>query len=303
MSSPNTNSRRPRAAQTREPSALARWLWGLASVIHPFPVIVVVLTSAVLLVIAQRGHVGGVFTARAVGVVLLSQIAVGAYNDYHDRFYDARMQAAKPIPSGRFSPGAAGALAAVAVLLFVPLAASFGWPAFGLASLGLAAGLAYDRWLKPTPWSILGYLIGFLALITWIWYITSSIPAWFPLLYVVGPFVLGAAHLAQSFPDIETDRDLGQHGLAVTLGTEGTFMALLALYVVAFLGALGLSVRFLDYPGIVLEIASFALAVPVARLRSRCIADPAARIGVFYRISIAIGTLVLATVITLSRWA
>lgn len=270
--------------------------------IHPFPVMVVVLMSALLLVIAQHGHVGGAFTSRAVSVVLLSQIAVGAYNDYHDRFYDARMQAAKPIPSGRVRPQVAGALALVAVMLFVPLAASFGWPAFGLASLGLAAGLAYDQWLKPTPWSILGYLIGFLTLITWIWYVTSSLPAWFPLLYLAGPFVLGAAHLAQSFPDIETDRELGHRGLAATLGVEGTFLALVALYAASLLGAVVLSVSFLNYRALVLESASFVMAVPIVRLRPRCIADPSARAGVFYRITIAIGTLVLATVLTLSRW-
>lgn len=297
-----TYSHRPRWERTRRARALAKSLWDLASVIHPFPVLVVVLMSAVLLVIAQHGHVDGAFTSRAVSVVLLSQIAVGAYNDYHDRFYDARMQPAKPIPSGRVRPQVAGALALVAVVLFVPLAASFGWGAFGLASLGLAAGLAYDQWLKPTPWSILGYLTGFLALITWIWYVTSSLPAWFPLMYLAGPFVLAAVHLAQSFPDIETDRELGQRGLAATLGVKGTFLALVALYAASLLGAVVLSVSYLNYPALLLDSASFIMVAPVMRLRSRCIADPSARVGVFYRIAISIGTLVLATVLTLSHW-
>src|SRR5947209_823262 len=73
--------------------------------IHPFPVSVVLATTFFLLLIANHGVPEWAFLARAFGVVLFSQIAVGALNDYVDKGVDARTQPDKPIPAGLVPPG------------------------------------------------------------------------------------------------------------------------------------------------------------------------------------------------------
>lgn len=201
----------------------------LATVIHPFPVAAVLLTSALLLRLAHGAPLPMGLFLRAMGVILLSQVTVGALNDFLDREADARWQPHKPIPRGQVRPEAALALATGAGLLFLPVAASFGWIAFLLSLLGLSAGLLYDLRLKSLPWSFLGYVIGFLSLLTWIWLVAGQLRPGFLLVLPAGAALVTAAHLGQSLPDIETDRLQGARGLAVLLGPAAAARAVVVL--------------------------------------------------------------------------
>jgi 4-hydroxybenzoate polyprenyltransferase len=203
---------------------------GAIGVTHPFPATVVVTTTLILVVIAHGGNPGLGFLARCFGVILTSQIAVGALNDYLDREIDAVTQPDKPIPAGLVGAPVALALTIISLTLLLPLAATFGAASLGLMALATASGLAYDLWLKPTPFSVVAYLVSFLTLVTWIWEVAGRFTPLFVLVYPAGAAALLAAHLANSYPDVETDRALGQAGLAALLGPVWTFRILLIAY-------------------------------------------------------------------------
>src|SRR5690349_24769172 len=77
-----------------------RRVLALGATIHPFPVLVVMLTSLGMLLIAGHGRLSPGFLARAELVVLLSQIPVGSLNDYLDREADRLAGRNKPIATG-----------------------------------------------------------------------------------------------------------------------------------------------------------------------------------------------------------
>lgn len=224
------------------PGSVGR-LTGAVRLIHPFPVAVVVITSAALLELAHHGGLGLPVLLRACAAVLCSQVAVGAYNDYVDRFSDALVQPGKPIPSGAASPATARILIAAGLVGAVLLSFTFGPVSLVLVLAGTGAGLAYDRWLKRSPLSVAGYIAGFLLLITWIWYVAGRLTPGFLILYPAGTLLVSAAHLAQSLPDVETDRVVGARGFAVALGVERSVLAIVAAYALLATGAVIIAFR------------------------------------------------------------
>lgn len=220
------------------PSALQR-VGGLLRVFHPFPTAVVVLVSGLLLAALDFGLSDLSGLLRGMAVILMSQIAVGALNDYMDRDRDALVQPEKPIPSGLVPPWGAGALVAVTLAALVPLALSFGTTSLVLALAGTAGGIVYDVWLKPTAAGVLGYMVGFLALVTWVFAVGDRLSGWILPLYPFGGLALLAAHLANCFPDIEADASVGEHNLAVLLGPERTFLVICVSFAVVACCGLG----------------------------------------------------------------
>lgn len=236
----NTTAEIPALPLHRSPLERAT---GAVRLIHPFPVAVVVVTSGALLELAHHGGLGPAVLVRGCATVLFSQVAVGACNDYVDRFDDARVQPDKPIPSGAAGPATALWLVTFGLTGLVPLAISFGPLSFVLIGVGTAFGLGYDLVLKRTPLSVLGYLGGFLLLVTWIWEVAGRLTPGFWILYPAGALIVISAHLAQSLPDIETDREVGAAGLAVALGVRGSVAVILACYMVLASGTIVLALR------------------------------------------------------------
>lgn len=228
--------------------------------VHPFPVGVVVLTSVGLLTVARGTVPGPGLLARVMTVVLLSQIAVGALNDYRDRYTDARTQPEKPIPSGLVSPREALVLTVGAGLALPVAAAAFGGWSVAIATVGTAAGLAYDLGLKRTPLSFLAYVVAFLCLVTWLWLVAGSLTPIFFAMYPAGACLLTAAHLANAFPDIEIDRSLGQRGLSAILGPRRTLIAILTLYGLVAVGTGLLALTTDSSAGLVFALAGCILA-------------------------------------------
>ncbi len=278
-----------------------RRLHAYARLIHPFPVCVVILTSAGLMIVARGGWPGFSVLARALIVVLLSQIAVGALNDYADRHTDARTQPEKPIPSGLVSPGEALALALAAALLLPLTAAGFGGWSAAIAGGGTAAGLAYDLGLKRTPLSFLAYVVAFLCLVTWIWLIAGRLTPIFFAVYPAGACLLTAAHLANALPDIEIDRSLGQRGLSTILGPERSLIVILTLYALVAVSSAVLALHDRSVFGLALTLAGSLLAALAAIAGSRHLQDRSTRKTVFRLIAPAIALLALGALVALSR--
>lgn len=270
--------------------------------VHPFPVGVVLLTSAGLLTAARGAMPEPGLLARVMTVVLLSQIAVGALNDYTDRHTDARTQREKPIPSGQVTEREALVLAVVAGLGLPIAAASFGGWSVAIASVGTVAGLAYDLGLKRTPLSFLAYVVAFLCLATWVWLIAGRLSPVFFAIYPAGACLLTAAHLANAFPDIEIDRSLGQRGLSTILGPRRTLIVILSLY-----GLVAVCTGLLALAGANLGALGLTLAASVAAILGGVIGFSALnrrpmRKLVFRLMAPAIGLLALAALIALSRF-
>lgn len=275
-------------------------LLGLARSVHPFPTGVVVLTTLGLALIAHRGFptVGTLW--RMFGVVLCSQLAVGSLNDYRDRHTDAISQPTKPIPSGKVGAESVLVLCRLSLVACLLLAATFGPVPLLLVVIGTASGLAYDLWLKPTPFSILGYLGGFLSLVSWVWLVAGHFTPPFLLVYPAGVFLLLSVHLANSYPDLETDRALGQRGLAVLLGAEGTRLAIvLSFNLVAVAGA---ATVFLHHSSLAeaLLLVAWVLDLSAVRISRRAVADVQARRHLFTLLAPASALLGASCLLTIS---
>jgi 4-hydroxybenzoate polyprenyltransferase len=266
---------------------------------HPFPVSVVVLTSGALLLVASGGYPGTSVLLRGLATVLASQVAVGSLNDYLDRDADRIFQPSKPIPSGLVPPWIALSMSVAGTVATAVLAASFGAASCAVMIVATCGGLAYDLWLKPTPFSLFGYLVGFLGLFTWIWLIAGQLQGPFWLVYPAGSLVVVAAHLANSAPDIETDRKQGLRNLAVLLGPGRTVTAIYLLYTLSTIPAFALAVLSGSLPAILLLCASAVLAylsrIPATRFaRSR-----SARVTVFRVFAPAVGLLGIGCLVAL----
>jgi 4-hydroxybenzoate polyprenyltransferase len=236
--------------------------------IHVFPSVTVIVASVLLTFVAFRGTPPLGLLLRGVAVVAASQVAVGALNDYIDRHDDAQTQPDKPLPSGLVGTPTALALVAGGIAVCCALALTFGPTAFGIATLGLASGLAYDLRLKRTPFSPLTYIVSFLSLFTWIWTVTGAITWRVVAVYPLGACLLLAAHLANALPDATTDAALGQRGLVVLLGPRRALNIVLLISAgavactIAFCAIQGVTV------GIILSLVSgilVGIAVQVAR--------------------------------------
>lgn len=262
---------------------------GLMHLPHAFPTAFVVLLGAALLVVAHGELPPLPVFARATAVILLSQLCVGALNDFIDREIDAREQPHKPIPAGMVPARAALAIAAATGLLLPLVAAPFGSVATAVAVTGLIGGVAYDLWLKPTPFALAGYLAGFLSLVTFVWLVAGRLTPWFLLVAPVGSGLLLAAYLANSYPDVEIDQRLGHRGLAPRLGAERSRLVTLAAVGIVISGGLALAIAVRLAGPTALFAAGAAALVGAAVTERRPSPDRAARLRFFRVVALACG--------------
>lgn len=197
---------------------LMRSIWAYIALIHPFAVGMVVLTTAILALLAAGGMPPAGTLLRLIGVVLLSQVCVGITNELHDLPIDRLSKPGKPLVSGQARPEYARIAAALAGLGSLLLGLSFGPIGLLFAVLGTAAGLIYNYWLKGTTLSWLPYALGFSLLVLWPF---AALERWAPALGYVWLIILPASvtlNLAQSLGDIESDTAQGIRGLAQRIG-------------------------------------------------------------------------------------
>lgn len=264
--------------------------WAIARLVHPFPVSIVVLTSAALVLVAHGGYPGGSFLLRAVAAVLFCQASVGALNDYVDKDIDRIFQRDKPIACGQATERSALVLTVSAALVSALFALTFGWPSMIVLLLATSGGWAYDLWLSRGPFSVAGYLAGFMGLLTWIWLINSRLNLSFLLVYAAGAPIIAAAHLANAAPDLETDREMGVRNLAVVLGERRLVPTIFTLYALSALAGTALVVAAHSVSAATVLIASLVVA-GVAAIVARNTTERPARLLLFKLFAPAAGLL------------
>jgi 4-hydroxybenzoate polyprenyltransferase len=189
-------------------------------IIHPFPTLLNVAATAGLAAVASDGVPDAWLLARMLLMMLFTQSAIGAANDLFDRELDVAAKPSKPIPSGAITPFSAAVVALVCGGGAIALAATLGAPAFALAMLGLACGLAYDASLKRSVASAVPFMIAIPTLPLWVW---VSLDRWDGVLWWIVPLgaLIGLSlHVANTLPDIESDAAHGVRGLTHRLGVQ-----------------------------------------------------------------------------------
>jgi 4-hydroxybenzoate polyprenyltransferase len=165
----------------------------------------------------------------------------------------------------RLALGIAVIAAAGAVLATLPL----GLAATLTLIAGIAAGWAYDLWLKPTAYSFVPFAIAFPLLVAWVALIAGRPVIQLSYLLAGGAVLAVGIHLADSLPDLELDRAAGLHSLAVRLGRDRTVETMLGcLFGGVMIAGATLASRTLRFWGLVLlAIAGTTIAGVLARRR------------------------------------
>lgn len=170
-------------------------------------------------------------TAASLGTGMLSlHLAIGGLNDLIDAPTDALVKKDKPIPAGVLSPPEASLLTGAAAALGVLISASNGQVSALLGAGVLAAGVAYDVFLKPTPLASIPYAVAFMILPVYAWHgVTGGLPPDPELLLPVAALAGPTLQLANGLVDLEADRATGLRGPAVVLGRRRATTVLILL--------------------------------------------------------------------------
>jgi 4-hydroxybenzoate polyprenyltransferase len=209
---------------------LAERAIGLLRLTHPFPSVLDGIATGGIALLAGAAAAD----AARLGVAMIAiQASIGATNDVADASADAIAKPGKPIPAGLVSARGAAAVATAAALVGLSLSIPSGWGTVVLAAAGLAVGLAYDLWLKGTPWSWLPYAVGVPLLPVYAWYGGSgTLPATFAILVPAAMAAGAALAIGNARTDVEGDRASGVASVATALGAHRAWALEVGLLVV-----------------------------------------------------------------------
>jgi 4-hydroxybenzoate polyprenyltransferase len=192
---------------------------------HPGPVLFHIVVVTLLAVLAGWPHPAWPALILLVGAHAVMQVSIAIFNDYCDRYHDARSKKNKPLVYGLVRPRealiASIVLMAVMVLLLLP----FNPLALLVSLLYLACGQAYNLGVKATPFSGAMFAIAFPLIPVYAFVGMGRI---IPLVFWQVPIValLGVAvNLANSLPDIKEDAASHERTLAVVLGEKRSLLA------------------------------------------------------------------------------
>ncbi len=170
--------------------------------------------------------------------VLAGQLAIGWTNDLVDVERDRLGgRSDKPLVGGPLAPGPVRFAVAVALVVTTVASLAVGLVAGLLHLVGVAAGLAYDVWLKATPWSAVPWAIAFGLLPAFT--VAARPGAHAPWWAVVAGACFGVGvHLANALPDLAADEAADVRGLPQRLGRRGCVVAAPAVLAVGCAAAL-----------------------------------------------------------------
>lgn len=200
---------------------------------HAVPILVVLTATAAFGLIAAGGWPGAWPMAWLLGSMLGGQIAIGAVNELVDADLDAVSRPDKPIPAGLVSLHGARVMTIAGIVTMVVLGQRLGLEALALCALGTGVGVSYSLWFKRTIWSWVPYLVALPLLPIWVWSALDVVDPALLVIYPVGAAAGVAVNIAQSLPDIESDRASGVRTLAVALGPDRAPQACWAAMLVA----------------------------------------------------------------------
>ena len=203
--------------------------WLIAA--HAFPLAAVMALTGLIAFVSAGGTPNGATLCLLMLAMLGSQLAIGWSNDYVDRDVDALHQPWKPIARGELDASKLP-FAVVASLTVSALAGVFlGIVPLLLLAAGTSAGIAYNLWLKGTPFSALPFLVALGVLPPFVWASLDVYREAFLGLYAVATPLALAAHLANVLPDSNSDRSQGRMTLAVVLGERASMSVTIACLV------------------------------------------------------------------------
>lgn len=217
-------------AATIATTSLSARAMGWVRLTHAFPVATVTAATAGV----AWGSAGDNATPARIGLVTLAmffgQCSVGIQNDYLDRFRDAAVKPAKPIPAGLVPAEHARVAWPVCLLLFVLLHASMGLLTLALGVAALSAGFVYNASLKFSPLGFVAYVAGFSLLGMWVWVATDAVRPELLWALAFAPPVLAGLGISNAIPDVAADRLTGVRTLATALGRQRAALASWGLF-------------------------------------------------------------------------
>jgi 4-hydroxybenzoate polyprenyltransferase len=187
---------------------------------HAVPIMAVLAATTAFALVAAGGWPGAVNLVCLLGAMLGGQLAVGAVNELVDVELDRLSKPYKPIPAGLVSHRGARAIVLVGLVLMAAFSARFSPAAFLLCALGNGTGIAYSIWFKRTVWSWIPYIVAVPLIPIWVWTVLDAVPIRMLAIYPLAVPAVIALQLAQSTPDIDSDREAGVRTLAVELGSQ-----------------------------------------------------------------------------------
>jgi 4-hydroxybenzoate polyprenyltransferase len=238
-------------------------------------------------VVAGRHHPQPGRLALLAGLLATNQYAAGALNDAVDvqRDVDAGRAADKPIPAGAISRRTVIVLALASGVASLGFGLALGPATLGLAAVGLACAWSYDLWLKGTAASVLPFAVA-LPLVPLFGYgAAGRFPPVLWWAWPIGALAAVAVHLADSLPDVESDRAAGVHGLAPRLGVRAAGALVAGAYLVAGTIALASGLAAGDAP-VALAGVALAAALGLAAVLAGAGADQRRR-RIAYRLLLA----------------
>lgn len=161
---------------------------------------------------------------RLLVAMLGCQIVVGVTNELVDAETDRLTKPSKPIPAGLVSRRGAFVLGAFGFVLMLGAGITFGAPSFLLLLAGAGCGVAYSVWFKRSTYAWLPYLAALPLIPIWVAVALDRFEPALLLLYPLGALAVFGIQLAQSLPDIDSDRAAGIDSLTTRLGERRALM-------------------------------------------------------------------------------
>jgi protoheme IX farnesyltransferase len=174
---------------------------GLFRLVHPFPSFLVAGVTAALVPFADSGATPGLYVQLGLGM-LLYQFAIGATNDISDAEDDAAAKPGKPLAAGRVSPRAARLTAISCLLGGLAVTAPLALGPWMIGVGGASLGLAYNFWLKRTPFSWLPLSLALPLVPVWAFAAADAWDAFLWWAFPVGVLFGAAVHFANELPDL-----------------------------------------------------------------------------------------------------
>ncbi|MGN6563509.1 MAG: UbiA family prenyltransferase [Thermomicrobiales bacterium] len=251
--------------------ALARLAGGLR-LLHPFPSLMNMMATLLFATLARGAPPGIRTTTLLAGAIFASQAAIGIANDWADRDLDRATKPGKPLAAGLMAPWGALVMLGAALAIAMFCAVQFGPASLLLVAAGTGLGLAYDFWLKRTPYSWLPYLLAIPLEPIWVWTALGRFTPRLLWLYPLGATLLLALHLANALADFSGDTAAGAGGLVQRLGrrraTRLLWVAALLPALLASLLGLALPLRWSRWlPAVALSLLPLLAAVWLVRRR------------------------------------
>lgn len=262
--------------------------WAWVRLIHPFPSFVVAATGLGLAL--ALAPLSPAEAARLWTMLLASQVAIGALNEYCDAPLDRLGQPGKPIPSGRVPRAGALGLSVVGLLTSVFLMAGYGPSTLLIGITGLSVGVFYDLRGKGSIWGWVPYVVAIPLLPLWVWSAIGVLELRTLWVYPLGALLALCLHIANTVPDYDADLAAGSRTVVHAIGLVPSVWLLRGCFGVLLLLGLGLialvgwsrPVALVGLPGAVLGgVGTFLAGAPAhARLAFRLLAAGAGLLAV-----------------------